>query len=255
MALWAQFQIVAVCPLSQSSVVGSHPAFLYLYQLDFFPLIVGSFLLHGRRFNVYKTKHNFLFHFYDNGWMDVYLSLITSWFYELLLPETERVGVSSSYSEKERQMTRILSFLYFWALLAFVSPPFLMTGRHVFLSQISSNGYIYRHHHYLSSYFLSLFSPTTQKHFALGGNIIVNFWVGGGVCVRVIAKWTLPTSPSVGRRFQRTKKKIKTWFTRRFLVRLTDWTRPISTCYQQFHRVVRKKHRRERDELSGKKNF
>jgi hypothetical protein len=96
MALWAQFQIVAVCVLLSQSSVGRESSRLSLSLSAgflFSPLIVGSFLLHGWRFNVYKTKHNFLFHFYDNGWMDVYFSLITSWFYELLLLlllETER---------------------------------------------------------------------------------------------------------------------------------------------------------------------
>jgi hypothetical protein len=61
------------------------------------------------------------------------------------------------FSYKERQMTRIFS-------LRLCSPSCLlpMTGRHLSY-QITSNAYIYRHHHYPSSYYFSL-SRLEQVH-------------------------------------------------------------------------------------------
>lgn len=176
--------------------------------------------------------------------------------------ERVRVGVSSFYSEeKERQMTRIFHSSIFELCSPSCLLPFSTWLAAMFFFPKSLQMVIFI---VIIIIYRLIFSPSSvQQH----KNILrweeiyhLYFSSRGGSMCTCNCQMDAPDVAICRASFSTHKKKRKkTRFTRRFLVRFIDWTRPISTCYKfpnNFTKLLgKKKHRRERDELSGKKNF
>jgi hypothetical protein len=146
----------------------------------------GSYCIAG--IQCLKTKHNFLSTFTTMDGCILFSNNI------VILWASTRWERGLLFLDSQEPNDMDLSF----RLPTLCSPSCLLPGRAIFPPKSLQMVIIYRHHHYLSSYIFSKPPPPPSKP------LPTNNFPGNFIRNNCHCRWTLPTSPSVGRRFQPT---------------------------------------------------